>query len=181
MPPRKTEDRQGQGPGIVTKAGGFAANSRLHQAGGAAVRHGTEPDATASALAVTGVTRSHRPSQLKPRGLPAQRSAAASHCASGGRRWRSGQHQRHRKAAAQTQAGNRVSRGSLRSNASARRRSHAIGSMVRTQARKRTGPPLRRNGGWRREWDSNPRTVARRWFSRPVQSTALPSLLSIGA
>lgn len=29
---------------------------------------------------------------------------------------------------------------------------------------------------WRREWDSNPRTVARRWFSRPVQSTTLPSL-----
>jgi hypothetical protein len=27
---------------------------------------------------------------------------------------------------------------------------------------------------WRKGWDSNPRTVARRWFSRPVQSTTLP-------
>ena len=29
---------------------------------------------------------------------------------------------------------------------------------------------------WRREWDSNPRKLALRWFSRPVPSTARPSL-----
>ncbi len=32
---------------------------------------------------------------------------------------------------------------------------------------------------WRREWDSNPRTVARRRFSRPVLSSTQPSLRSI--
>ncbi len=31
---------------------------------------------------------------------------------------------------------------------------------------------------WRKGWDSNPRTVARRRFSRPVQSTTLPPFLS---
>ena len=28
--------------------------------------------------------------------------------------------------------------------------------------------------GWRKGWDSNPRTVTRCWFSRPVHSTTLP-------
>ncbi len=31
-------------------------------------------------------------------------------------------------------------------------------------------------GAWRREGDSNPRDLAARWFSRPVHSSALPSL-----
>ena len=31
-------------------------------------------------------------------------------------------------------------------------------------------------GKWRREWDSNPRTLAGLRFSRPVQSSTLPSL-----
>ena len=45
------------------------------------------------------------------------------------------------------------------------------------------GEPLRPLGyfrrsilNWRREWDSNPRTLARRRFSRPVPSTARTSL-----
>ena len=45
------------------------------------------------------------------------------------------------------------------------------------------GAPLRPLGyfrrsilNWRREWDSNPRTLARRRFSRPVPSTARTSL-----
>ena len=32
-------------------------------------------------------------------------------------------------------------------------------------------------GNWRREWDSNPRMLSHRRFSRPVPSTARPSLL----
>ena len=31
-----------------------------------------------------------------------------------------------------------------------------------------------RNDYWRKRWDSNPRRVAPRWFSRPVHSTTLP-------
>ena len=34
----------------------------------------------------------------------------------------------------------------------------------------------RRNQNWRREWDSNPRTVSRRRFSRPVLSATQPPL-----
>ena len=32
-------------------------------------------------------------------------------------------------------------------------------------------------GCWRKRWDSNPRTVARCWFSRPVPSTTRPHFL----
>ncbi len=34
--------------------------------------------------------------------------------------------------------------------------------------------PTRRTDPWRKGWDSNPRTLSGRWFSRPVQSTTLP-------
>jgi hypothetical protein len=34
--------------------------------------------------------------------------------------------------------------------------------------------------GWRREWDSNPRGLSACRFSRPVHSTALPSLQTNG-
>jgi hypothetical protein len=34
----------------------------------------------------------------------------------------------------------------------------------------------RKNSNWRREWDSNPRTLAGRRFSRPVLSSTQPSL-----
>src|SRR5258708_6070340 len=37
-------------------------------------------------------------------------------------------------------------------------------------------PPTSDHLEWRREWDSNPRTLAGLRFSRPVQSTTLPSL-----
>ena len=37
-------------------------------------------------------------------------------------------------------------------------------------------PPFFWQKKWRREWDSNPRTVARRRFSKPVLSATQPSL-----
>ena len=37
----------------------------------------------------------------------------------------------------------------------------------------------RKNSNWRREWDSNPRTVSRRRFSRPMLSSTQPSLRDI--
>lgn len=38
---------------------------------------------------------------------------------------------------------------------------------------------LNSNKKWRKGWDSNPRTVARRWFSRPVLSAAQPPFQEI--
>ena len=37
----------------------------------------------------------------------------------------------------------------------------------------------RKNSNWRREWDSNPRTLAGRRFSRPMLSSTQPSLLKM--